>query len=630
MEDFHPAADAYLEWAVATNFADVESLAPDRPAAGARQRKRLVGLIVAWKPDAKWAECWAEARAYGIFAAVYRNQRIGTIRMSQDQLPPFFAKLGDRLDAAELAMPISSDDGKADQSGGTTDVAPDENPAAVRGKQLLAVFDDGCAFGHPMLRGKNGQRLRWLWNQDADATGGVPLDSANGPTNTCTFRYGRQFSDGALQVLLDEHGPDPAAAYEAAGFTMLRRRAVHGVPVVEIASAGSDCDIVFVQFSRDAIDDPSGRWLSLAVLDGLHYAIAAAGPEVEHLVVCLSWGPQTGPHDGSSLLEQAIDELVDALSRRAAPSKPLTLDVCMPAGNSYGAQAHAQFDATHPGPLEWIVPPGGRTPSFVELWWPQGTLPEAVRLIVTPPGGSGIEIATRPVRHRLGWFSCLKKVGPGAMALLVVPPTAGARPSMHGRWTIEVQPRQRSQPLADAVHAYLARADHNMGARPRARAGRFEDEALRRSRCRPPKERFEEVDSSAIRRAGTLNGIATGEKTWVAAGYRLSDKSPSTYSSAGPTRGTRQAPSVAYPTDRSPVLAGLRVAGTRPGASVGIVGTSMAAPQLAAQQLAASGKVRRSLPATPSGDPYPSPDAMPFDRFGDGPRDARLPFRKQR
>jgi hypothetical protein len=324
------------------------------------------------------------------------------------------------------------------------------------------------------------------------------------------------------------------------------------------------------------------------------YILECVGAQTKTIAVNLSWGPQTGPHDGTSILEVAIDDLV-------ADQKALGNDlfVTLAAGNSYGSRAHAQVDYQSGGNLNWMVPPDGRTPAFLEVWWPKGIPPSSARLRVTPPGGSTVEILPGQPWAQTNWYARLRKVGTSTKALLVVHPTEDRNPAFrgrHGKWTIEFKPGQAS--VKGDIHVYLARADHNMGARRRAKASYLTDAALVSSRFVPPDRRFDEAPGSAIRREGTLNGVATGARSVVAAGYRFSDARVAPYSSSGPTRGPRTGPDYACVTDRSATVAGVRATGVRSGTTVRLVGTSMAAPQLA-RELAKASKAISPGPSLP-------------------------------
>ena len=69
--------------------------------------------------------------------------------------------------------------------------------------------------------------------------------------------------------------------------------------------------MVFVQFSDDCIRDATGVWLKAYVVDGIHYILSFADPTVtRNVVINLSYGPTTGPHDGTAELESALTDLV--------------------------------------------------------------------------------------------------------------------------------------------------------------------------------------------------------------------------------------------------------------------------------------------------------------------------------
>ena len=192
-------------------------------------------------------------------------------------------------------------------------------------------------------------------------------------------------------------------------------------------------------------------------------------------------------------------------------------------------------------------------------------------------------------------------------ALLFVNPTEHSDPQQrasHGAWTIAVGPGQAS--VNGNVHIYVARATHNMGARRGAKASYLTDAGLEASRFVAADKRFDEAAGSTIRREGTLSGIATGASSLVASGYRYADQLATPYSSSGPTRGTRTKPNNACVTDRSAIVAGVRATAVLSGTTVRLVGTSMAAPQLALQTVKNTKKTQ----------PGPNPDPDPPKRIG--------------
>lgn len=626
--------DAYLRWANATGFRWV-------PAAADRR----FGLMVSWnegqageaaKRYAQWEidhgpptggtpPLLEVARAYfeNADAGHVPVSPVWTFTVSEKGLDAFleaFAPMASHIGLAG-AVALSTDGPRARGAGG-----PSEAPV------LLAVLDDGCAFANArFLRDGGEPRVAWLWDQN-DASRGAPLIAGNGPAPGCDFGYGGQWSRDDLRDLLQDAQGSEERAYASAGLDGLRRRAAHGTHVLDLLAGPRDgvdtrpWDIVFVQFPKEAIDDPSGIWLEKYAADGLRYVIACAGKATHTIVVNLSWGPQTGPHDGSAPLERLIDQLVD--EQMAAGRH---LHVCLPAGNSFGSQAHARIRHSTGGTVRWVIPPDGRRPQFLEAWWPRGFPPEEVRLQVTPPGGgAGIDVVnTSPPDGTMWWTFEVKDGSP--RVLFVVHPTEEPdrqKRGRHGIWTLAVG----ASGIAfhpDAVHLYVARATHNMGARRRARASYLTDEPLERMRFARPAHRTVDPPDSAIRRVGTLNGIATGVNSLVIAGYRLPDKRPSSYSSSGPSRGGRVGPDHACLADRSPALPGIRASGVRSGTSVTLVGTSSAAPQ-AGFLLAKAASDDQALPEEPPASqrqmlpvvpapPATQPSIAPDLRLGFGP-----------
>ena len=390
-------------------------------------------------------------------------------------------------------------------------------------------------------------RVLWLWNQDPAAPG-FKLDDISGPSPACNFGYGAQWSRQDLTDILQQEKGSEERAYAVAGLRGLKRAAAHGPHVTDLLVTDpkrrkADWPIVFVQFPPAAINDPSGIWLHQYAVDGLNYIVECASSATKTIVVNLSWGPQTGPHDGTPGSKRRSIAWSSKLTERKETDR-----VARPAGNSYSARAHAQVDynkgAEGKASLQWIVPPDGRTPQFLEIWWPNGVDPERANVTVAPPGGPAAPV---PVGDSFtGKFSTsLLTVGASTMALLVVSPTEDKDPKQrgpHGAWTIAFASNPAS--VHGDIHIYVARTTHNMGARRRAKASYLTDAKLEDNRFVTPAKRFDEAPGSKIRREGTLSGIATGACSLVATGYCDRDKRAAPYF----LQGRRVAPSARTPT----------------------------------------------------------------------------------
>ncbi len=365
----------------------------------------------------------------------------------------------------------------------------------------------------------------------------------------------------------------------------------------------SRCPLMLVNLPELAVDDPTGRWLGRYVLEGLDYMVEQAiAIQAKRLVVNISWGPQTGPHDGSSLLERALGQRIDQ-----AKQSGLELSVVVAAGNSRDSRAHAQFD-TDKGCnlLTWVVPPAGPAPCFLELWWPPGTDVSQVNVTVQAPDGrsfwmSGAGLVSQHNAHLAIVPHPIAGSRVRPMALLALNPTGDTtQAAPHGRWQISVKAMDGA---ADRVHAYVARQAANMGGRYHGADSHLDDPTYGQQRWR--RQPGPAIPGGLVTREATLSGLATAThpRVHVTAGAIGSTGQPAAYSSEG-SAGERH-PDWALPTDDTPLLQGVLGSGSRPGAAVRLVGTSMAAPQLARLLL--------------NGHPPLPPPALPWDpRLGQG------------
>jgi len=602
--------DLYLHWAFDSTFNYMPKGSCKEPS---------VGLLIKWDGADAADRAAVVVRELAIpVPGVYlgstsgararKARRIWALTVPRRLLVGFLREAGSLAARIELAMPMDM----------STLRPVSQQGLRSESTVLAAVLDDGCAFANARFRHVGGTRVLWLWDQDLHAVG-PPAGTGSWPSPEADFGYGAQFCKSDLDDAYAKAGNAQDAAYQRTGLASMRHRATHGAHVMDLLAntdppwpANTDpWQIVFVQFPRAGVEDPSGIWLKRHALDGLNYVAECAGPKTRMLAVNISWGPQTGPHDGHSVLEEGIAELKqlqhDVFARE--------LVVTLPAGNSFGAQAHACIGLAGGADFDWHVPPDGTLPAFVELWWPEGSAPDQVALWITPPGSS-VPVRVVPdknVATDRSWWARLKVVDKYTRVLVVVNPTRGTDPDdhppgppgPHGRWHFKIEVAAGTGP----VHAYVARADHNMGARRRAKASYLSDGPLMRARFAAPACRDKDVPCSVIRRTGTLNGMATGTATWTAAGYVNSSGAPARYSSAGPTLD----PSVLKPdfacvTDRSPACAGLRATGSRTGTTAVLVGTSTAAPQLA----------RRLALDNLTTQPDPLPGPVPPEQLGKG------------
>jgi hypothetical protein len=510
---------------------------------------------------------------------------------------------------------------------------------------IVAVIDDGLAFAHQRFRDATGNtRFKYFWNQD-DTTG------INPPPG---FGWGRELRQGEINALLSACTAsgivDEERLYRLAGQTLAARRAKHGTHVMDLACGMDPVQVtsqspylIGVQLPHWVTAETSGATLTPAVLDALNYILQRADQiaALENtaplpVVVNLSYGTIAGPHDGTALLEAAIDQLIAA---RAVP-----LRVVLPAGNHYLARCHARFDmpsrplrpaVQH---LEWRVQPDDQSPSFAEIWLPHSLgsqpLPQVEVRITTPagdtspwigPGGDWSWPSVTNVRFYAKYFDVFP-AGGRPHILLGMAPTAevktAPRTAPSGTWQVEVKNTGRMI----RIDAWVQRGDTPPGYRLHGRQSRFDDPLYERFN---PMGALEEADMgpSYIRRHKAINALATGHEAIVIGGFRRSDYAASRYSGAGPiiyppgiVGPWRDGPDATAVSDDSVALRGLLAAGTRTGSICAMDGTSVAAPQvtrLIAGLMTAGLASDRTAVQTraKTGDPAPP---LPVQRGGTG------------
>lgn len=160
---------------------------------------------------------------------------------------------------------------------------------------VLGVIDTGFDYTHPAFYDfeKGKVKISRVWDQ---------AKKGNSPQG---FSYGAEYvtQEEILGVAMDidsfSHGSHVAST--AAGTRVPGAEEFEGV--------AKDAELVIV-----ALDPPPGeQWKSTTggnIVDGVNYIFKYAESVNKPAVVNLSWGGPMGPHDGTSLFNQAIDGLV--------------------------------------------------------------------------------------------------------------------------------------------------------------------------------------------------------------------------------------------------------------------------------------------------------------------------------
>ena len=501
---------------------------------------------------------------------------------------------------------------------------------------IEALIDGGLALANnAFLDAQGASRIQHFWRQDNGCggprpgqgqhrDGHVPLDPARAGRTPGDLGYGHELNCAAIAQAMHRFTPaggtlDENALYRHLQLWDLTNPVNHGTHVMGLASGhgsllrphndtASHCDLVAVQLDWPNILDTSGGAMNVSILDGLIYILTRCH-EAAPVVVNISWGTLAGPHDGSSVLEAAMDQIIDLMGGR--------LQITVPAGNAHQSRTHANATLA-PGAeetLHWRIQPDDHTQSFLEIWLPEGA--DGMQIAVTPPGQRHPLPAMRPGQSGL-WTgedaSCAKAkplcalIYPestalgtrGTCALLALTPTASwhadTATAPCGVWQVRLT---NTGTQAMTFDAYIERDDVALGQHTGARQSYFED-----PRYDTSSNLGSFVDDPAnptpIRRSGTFNSLSTGQRTLSVGGTRrvfdpalgslshfarYSPQRPDPDAARAQRPGVKKLPDTLQSSDDNAALWGVLGIGTLSGSVARLAGTSSAAPQEARNRI---------------------------------------------
>jgi subtilisin family serine protease len=221
---------------------------------------------------------------------------------------------------------------------------------------LIGIIDFGCDYAHKNFLTDIGHtRITEFWDQTAvDNIGNVS--------------YGRLYDASEINNALKSNDPYSALSYN------LEINA-HGTHVMDIAAGNGKgsgtpgvapgADIIFVQPSSSDIPYQGPKTIdrsfgdSVNLLDAIRYIFSQAGEKP--CVINISLGTNGGPHDGSTLVEKAIDGLLTEKDNRA---------VVIAASNSYEDGIHASSEIAPGEYIDLIWRTHNLTESEMDIWYP--------------------------------------------------------------------------------------------------------------------------------------------------------------------------------------------------------------------------------------------------------------------
>ena len=457
-------------------------------------------------------------------------------------------------------------------------------------KPVVGIIDDGIGFLNEAFCDSNGlSRVRYFWNQNEDPS--VPQSLTNSAMQIPVeyFEYGYELNHteiDAIRQKLDTNNQasSEAVCYRSINYHSVSEHASHGTHMLDCAAGLSgeadsdiwnDTAIIAVQVQRDSklSSDTSGRWLGVRMLDGIRYILERANRLPDNtdsgihnvlsqinlgfedgvrqvvfrpVLINISYGNIAGPHNGTSILEQAIDELVE----KHAPTR-FPLSVFVSAGNHKQAKCHACVNVL-PNKTEelcWRVYPDDRTPSFMELWLPEtahGFDESSLEIAVCAPGekideAQSIKIEESwSLRNSLDHPECVvvglsgnnNAAGDRGMFVIALAPTFGTQSmsATPGVWKVILSNKGSD---ACEVNAWVERDDHTVATTISGRQSHFEDANHDHLNLHGYPLLSDVIDNGYIRVDGTMNGIATGEHTNTVASKTIADDQITFYSGTG-------------------------------------------------------------------------------------------------
>lgn len=239
---------------------------------------------------------------------------------------------------------------------------------------IVGVFDSVLDIYHPDFRtAANATRVRFLWSQtlvpQAGEAGPPVAPALPGFTPAGGATYGVEYNQATINAELNSFNPPATPAY----LTVRHGGSVaaHGTHVTGIAAgnglgqAGTftggapGADIIFV--ASPNLQNTGLLTDTAAMADGFAYIFARATQLGRPCVVNMSNSDNQGPHDGTTLGEQFLDNLL------LTPGRAITIS----AGNSNGTSAHAAGAVAMGGTSNLMLnyAAGAASSDDVEIWY---------------------------------------------------------------------------------------------------------------------------------------------------------------------------------------------------------------------------------------------------------------------
>ncbi|MFE4308340.1 S8 family peptidase [Streptomyces sp. NPDC056891] len=251
-------------------------------------------------------------------------------------------------------------------------------PQSFRGEGVIVgTIDSGIDWRHRCFRDPTGKSIILrIWDQRLSPNAGE-TSSAKG--------YGVEYQGSDIDKALSSRNPleivrhvDHKSGHgtHVAGIAVgTGSPAGNGKPEFTYIGVAPEADLVVV---ANAIET-KGIGDSVNTLDAVGYIFDVAEELDRPVVINISQGDNLGPHDGTSLLERGIDNLL-----RPQPSGRA---IVKSAGNAANVGAHAkgQLKQGDDDVVEFLVPSNDLTPDTIDIWYSGD---DRILLRITPPNGA--------------------------------------------------------------------------------------------------------------------------------------------------------------------------------------------------------------------------------------------------
>ncbi|MDX2600753.1 S8 family peptidase [Streptomyces caniscabiei] len=420
-------------------------------------------------------------------------------------------------------------------------------PPGLRGAGVIVgVVDSGIDWRHGCFRDPTGKtRILRIWDQN--------LTPEAGEASPAPFGHGVEYQRSAIDDALSS--PNPLGMVRHMDDSVGHGTHVAGIAAGDGSSAGNgqpeftfvgvapEAELVVVanRVTTEALGD------SMGTLEAVGYVFKVAETLGRPAVVNISQGDNLGPHDGSSLLERGIDNLLDTPGRALVKS----------AGNAANAGVHATGQVTEGDSdvVSFVVPVGDDTPDTLDIWYSGA---DRLSLRITPPNG------TASVEIDPGTTSTEVDLSGGNKAFV----DSVVHHSLNGDNRIYVQLSPGSQTAIRPGTWSLTLIGQTV-----ADSGRWHA-WMERGRTVPQFIGAHRNDETTISVPGTSRKVVTAA-SYITKGAGQGNLS--TFSSRGPTRDGRHAPTLAAP---GQAITSARVGAAGTSQYQPMSGTSMAAPHL--------------------------------------------------